>query len=63
MLARMFNMLYTRTGCQILPNGIMLMEGSLEWMQRYKLHIKAMPSTTHANMIQSMGTSSIVDGT
>ena len=29
----------------------------------YKLHIRALPSPSHANLIQSMGTSSKVDGT
>ena len=43
------NTLYTNTGCQMLADGIVLMEGSLEGML-YKLHIKAIPSFTHANL-------------
>ena len=55
------NTLYTNTGCQMLADGIVLMEGSLEGML-YKLHIKAIHSSPHANLIQSLGTSPIVDG-
>ena len=53
--------LYTKTGCQMLADGKVLMEGSLEGML-YKLHVRALPSS-HANVIHSMGTSSKQDGT
>jgi transposase InsO family protein len=53
--------LYTRTGCRMMADGNVLMEGSLEGML-YKLHIRALPST-HVNVIQSLGTSSKSDGT
>ena len=46
----------------MLADGIVLMEGSLEGML-YKLHITTIPSSTHANLIQSLGTNSIADGT
>ena len=54
--------LYTKTRCQMLADGIVLMEESLEGML-YKLHIRALPSSFHANVIQSIGTSSKLDGT
>lgn len=54
--------LYTKNGCQMLADGVVLMEGSLEGML-YKLHIRALPSLTHANVIKSIGTSSKADGT
>ena len=56
------NTLYTNTGCQMLADGIVLMEGSLEGML-YRLHIKAIASSPHANLILSLGTGSIADGT
>lgn len=46
----------------MLADGIVLMEGSLEGML-YKLHIKALPSLSQANVIQSIGTSSKNDCT
>ena len=54
--------LYTKTGCQMLADGVVLMEGSLEGML-YKLHIRALPHSSHAHVIQSIGTSSQQDGT
>jgi hypothetical protein len=58
------NTLYTKTGCQMLADGIVMMEGSLEGML-YKLHIRALPSSSssHVNVIESLGTTSKVDGT
>ena len=53
--------LYTKTGCQMIADGNVLIEGSLQGML-YKLHIRALPSA-HANVIQSTGTSSKSDGT
>ena len=46
----------------MLADGIVLMEGSLEGML-YKLHIGTLPFSSHANVIQSLGTTSKVDGT
>jgi hypothetical protein len=54
--------LYTKTRCQILFDGVVLMEGSLEGML-YKLHIRALLPSSHAQVIQSIGTSSKQDGT
>ena len=54
--------LYTKNGCQMLADGVVLMEGSLEGML-YKLHIRALPSLSHANVITSIGTSPKADGT
>lgn len=54
--------LYKKTGCRMLVDGIILMEGYLKGMF-YKLHIKALLSPSCTNLIQSMGTSSKVDGT
>ena len=54
--------LYTKTGCQLLADGLVLMEGSLEGML-YKLHIRALPATSHANVIQTLGTTSKTDST
>ena len=54
--------MYTKTGCQMLTDGVVLMEGSLEGML-YKLHIQALPPSSHAHVIQSIGTSSKQDGT
>ena len=54
--------LYTKTSCQMLIDGIVLMEDSLEGML-YKLHIRALPSSSHANVIQTLGTTSKTDGT
>lgn len=46
----------------MLSNGVVVMEGSLEDML-YKLHIRALPPSSHAQVIQSVGTSSKLDGT
>lgn len=54
--------LYTKTGCQMLVDSVVLMEGSLEGML-YKLHIRALLPSSHAQVIQSIGTSSKQDGT
>ena len=54
--------LYTKTGCKMLADGVVLMEGSLEGML-YKLHIRALLHSSHAQVIQSLGTSSKQDGT
>ena len=53
--------LYTKNGCQMLADGVVLMEGSLEGML-YKLHIRALPSLSHANVITCIGTSPKADG-
>ena len=54
--------LYTKKGCQMLADGVVLMEGSLEGML-YKLHIRALPASSQANVIQSIGISSKNDCT
>ena len=54
--------LYNKNGCQMLADGVVVMEGSLEGML-YKLHIRALTSPSHANVITSFGTSSKADGT
>ena len=46
----------------MLADGLVLMEGSLERML-YKLHIWALQSSSHANVIHSLGTTSKVNGT
>ena len=46
----------------MLADGIVLMKGYLERML-YKLHIRSLPSSSHANVIRSMGTSSKIEGT
>lgn len=54
--------LYTKTGCQMLSDGLVLMEGSLEGML-YKLHIRALTPSPQAHVIHSLGTSSKIDAT
>ena len=56
------NTLYNKNGCQMIVDGNVVMEGSLEGML-YKLHIRAQPSAPHANVVISIGTSSKIDGT
>lgn len=56
------NTLYTKTGCQMLDNGVVLMEGTLQGML-YKLHIRAIPSSPQVSLIRSLGTSSTADAT
>jgi hypothetical protein len=41
---------YTKIGCQMLADGIVLMEGSLETIL-HKLHIRALLSPSHINVI------------
>ena len=46
----------------MLADGVVLMEGSLEGML-YKLHIRALPASSQANVIQSIGINSKNDCT